>query len=219
MSAERDAPTSSDSPGAQPVPSSVHDAPAAEANGNEVSTHPHHISPVPAAFYPPRGPDGSTEWGLGQEVAHGADEQLTAKLAHLHRLKQQGNHFNLALARNRSFHNPHIYAKLVKWADLDETRSNYPAVAHAAHTPPSWDPKRAEVLAEGDIVKLGTCSAHLAKTQKAYVEAREAHASQRTHIAFTGGRHTRAPDAGRDAPPRARPDSRARSHPYRSREA
>lgn len=112
---------------------------------------------IPTAFRPPaRGADGDPEWGLGEEVAHGADETLTLKLAHFHKLKEQGTHFNATLARNRSFHNPHIYAKLVKWADLDETGSNYVPMARAAHSEPSWDVQCAEVVRDGNAAQLGT---------------------------------------------------------------
>lgn len=112
---------------------------------------------IPTAFRPPaRGADGDPEWGLGEEVAAGADEALTLKLAHFHKLKEQGTHFNATLARNRSFHNPHIYAKLVKWADLDETGSNYVPIARAAHTEPSWDVQCAEVVRDGSAAQLGT---------------------------------------------------------------
>ncbi|WFD41186.1 uncharacterized protein MJAP1_004181 [Malassezia japonica] len=152
---------------------------------------------IPTAFRPPaRGADGDPEWGLGEEVAHGADETLTLKLAHFHKLKEQGTHFNATLARNRSFHNPHIYAKLVKWADLDETGSNYVPMARAAHSEPSWDVQCAEVVRDGN-------AAQLAKTQKQYVEGRErAQASgQRSHIDFAGSRER----------------SSRREHPYRSR--
>ncbi|WFC96682.1 hypothetical protein MBRA1_003345 [Malassezia brasiliensis] len=146
-------------------------------------------STVAACFLPPADANGDANWGLGRPVAHGADPALSAKLAHFHALKAQGTHFNATLARNRSFHNPHIYEKLVKWADLDETGSNFAAVAHSTHTPPLWDNAQPDVLRDGDIVALGTSPAHPAKAQKAYVDAHEARrVSQRDRIDFAPAR-------------------------------
>ncbi|KAI3629124.1 hypothetical protein CBS9595_000196 [Malassezia furfur] len=144
---------------------------------------------VAACFLPPADANGDAQWGLGCPVAHGADPALSAKLAHFHALKAQGTHFNATLARNRSFHNPHIYEKLVKWADLDETGSNFAAVAQSTHTPPLWDGAQPDVLRDGDVVALGTSPTHAAKAQKAYVDAHEARrGSQRDRIDFAPAR-------------------------------
>ena len=35
-------------------------------------------------------------------------------------------HFNDSLMMNRSFRNPHLYAKLVEFVDVDEKASNFP---------------------------------------------------------------------------------------------
>ncbi|RUS12883.1 HCNGP-like protein-domain-containing protein, partial [Endogone sp. FLAS-F59071] len=49
-----------------------------------------------------------------------------AKVAHFHTLRAAGTHFNTHLLRSKAFRNPHIYAKLVEFVDLDETGSNFP---------------------------------------------------------------------------------------------
>jgi hypothetical protein len=52
-----------------------------------------------------------------------------AKLAQFHTLKQDPTrpiHFNDSLMSNRSFRNPHLYAKLVEFVDVDERTSNFP---------------------------------------------------------------------------------------------
>ena len=52
-----------------------------------------------------------------------------AKLAQFHALKrdqEQPKHFNDSLMSNRSFRNPHLYAKLVEFADVDERSTNFP---------------------------------------------------------------------------------------------
>ncbi|PWN33955.1 uncharacterized protein FA14DRAFT_114256, partial [Meira miltonrushii] len=58
-----------------------------------------------------------------RETGEGPNASLTAKLAHFHELKQKGTHFNQSLNNNRSFRNPHIYAKLVDWIGVDENTS------------------------------------------------------------------------------------------------
>lgn len=179
---------------------SVPDAPPCEVNGAgdeagppAVMAPPSEEAPrepprVPVCFLPPpRGIDNDVAWGLGTEAVGDIAPTLQAKLAHLHQLKKQGTQFNATLARNRSFHNPHIYAKLVKWADLDERQSNYEAMACAMHTSVSWNSHREDVLADGNVI-------HLAKVQKAYVEAREAAQTSRARprIEFGKGRRTRS---------------------------
>ena len=81
---------------------------------------------------PPRKVNGilDHEWGLGIErslsdTGECSSASLTAKLANFHELKQKGIHFNQSLNKNRSFRNPHIYAKLVDWIGVDENTSGY----------------------------------------------------------------------------------------------
>jgi hypothetical protein len=38
----------------------------------------------------------------------------------------QPKHFNDSLMANRSFRNPHLYAKLVEFVDVDESATNFP---------------------------------------------------------------------------------------------
>ncbi|PKI84764.1 hypothetical protein MVES1_000991 [Malassezia vespertilionis] len=120
----------------------------------ETPFHDRHTT-VSRAFLP-RGTDANLMSRVGKERRDGADPALTAKLATFHTLKQQGTHFNATLAKNRAFHNPHIYEKLVKWAELDEHGSNYVAIAKARGDAPPWDPKDVAVLAQGNIERLGT---------------------------------------------------------------
>ncbi|WFD49146.1 hypothetical protein GLX27_003824 [Malassezia furfur] len=189
---------------ASPADAAEHGDAAPEAARTRTETAHTPTDPVvPTCFLPPADASGDAQWGLGRPVAHGADPALCAKLAHFHTLKAQGTHFNATLARNRSFHNPHIYEKLVKWADLDETGSNFAAVARSTHTPPLWDGTQPDVLREGDVAALGTSHAHAAKAQKAYVDAHEARrASQRERINFAPARHDTRARASRERPRR-----------------
>jgi hypothetical protein len=54
---------------------------------------------------------------------------------HFHTLKNDPNapkHFNDSLMMNRSFRNPHLYAKLVEFVDVEEKATNFPRDV--------WDP-------------------------------------------------------------------------------
>lgn len=60
---------------------------------------------------------------------------MQAKLAKFHALKRDSanpKHFNDSLMANRSFRNPHLYAKLVEFVDVDERTTNFPQSI--------WDP-------------------------------------------------------------------------------
>lgn len=59
-----------------------------------------------------------------------------AKLATFQALKRDPvnpKHFNDSLMANRSFRNPHLYAKLVEFVDVDESTTNFPKDL--------WDPQ------------------------------------------------------------------------------
>lgn len=149
---------------------------------------PSHDGAVPWYLCPPlRASDGDAAWGLGIESTEDVDQALKDKLARFYELKAQGTHFNAALTRNRAFHNPHIHAKLVEWASLDEYGSNYSAIAAAKGVTPSWDAANTEVLRHGTASVLGTILILTpAAEQKQYAESRAAHArtQSRTHIPF-----------------------------------
>jgi hypothetical protein len=101
-----------------PPPKVLHSRRSEQAEGSNSHTSKNHTD----------GEDGiDLEWGLGVEKSSdNIDEELFKKLAHFHKLKkEQGTHFNQSLNRNRSFHNPHIYSKLVQWVEVEETGSGY----------------------------------------------------------------------------------------------
>ncbi|WFD44662.1 hypothetical protein MPSI1_003332 [Malassezia psittaci] len=114
-------------------------------------------SQIPSCFLPLPMTTGDRTWGLGTERKQGADQAIGTKMAHFHHLKTQGTHFNHTLARNRSFHNPHINDKLVNWVGLDETGTNFSILADMGSSAISWDPKSPNILQEGDIASLCMC--------------------------------------------------------------
>ncbi|KDN50803.1 HCNGP-domain-containing protein [Tilletiaria anomala UBC 951] len=120
--------------------------------------------------------DGDAYWGLPPVPDTPPDPGLQAKLAEFHRLKTQGTHFNTSLASNRAFRNPHIYAKLVSFVQLDECGSNFASMT-SKH---AWDPKSADVFREGN-------AEWLANLQRQELEERQKTQAQglRSNIEFT----------------------------------
>jgi hypothetical protein len=77
---------------------------------------------------PPPVPD-VPDWGIPAASTEPCDPTIEAKLAQFHTLKKdshQPKHFNDSLMSNRSFRNPHLYAKLVEFVDVDERTTNFP---------------------------------------------------------------------------------------------
>ncbi|KAI9463032.1 HCNGP-like protein-domain-containing protein [Russula earlei] len=72
---------------------------------------------------------GVPDWGIPPASTEPCDPAIEAKLAQFHALKRdpdQPKHFNDSLMSNRSFRNPHLYAKLVEFVDVDERTTNFP---------------------------------------------------------------------------------------------
>ncbi|KAK0555909.1 hypothetical protein OC844_006005 [Tilletia horrida] len=128
------------------------------------------------ACWPPHRSDGDQEWGLPPVPHEGADPALEARLANFHALKLTGTHFNSSLVKSRAFHNPHIYAKLVSFVDIEETRSNFPLLTR----PGAWDSHDLDVLRQGDAGRI-------AAEQKRIAEEKQAAQAtgKRSSIAFT----------------------------------
>jgi len=79
---------------------------------------------------------GVLDWGIPAVATEPCDPAIEAKLAQFHALKRdqdQPKHFNDSLMSNRSFRNPHLYAKLVEFVDVDERTTNFPKEL--------WDPR------------------------------------------------------------------------------
>ena len=52
--------------------------------------------------------------------------RFQSKIRHFRSLKSQGKHFNDSLMSNKAFRNPHIYAKLVEFVEVDEMGTRFP---------------------------------------------------------------------------------------------
>ncbi|KAG8745385.1 hypothetical protein FRC10_008244 [Ceratobasidium sp. 414] len=83
------------------------------------------LAQIRALLQPPPIP-GVEDFGIPPPSENKVDPELAAKVAKFLALKKQGTHFNDILMRNKSFNNPHIYAKLVDFVDVDETGTNFP---------------------------------------------------------------------------------------------
>ena len=80
---------------------------------------------------------GMDDWGIPPAAdEEECDPALVAKLNQFHELKRDPanpRHFNDSLMANRSFCNPHLYAQLVEFVDVDECTTNFPVEV--------WDPR------------------------------------------------------------------------------
>jgi len=87
------------------------------------------------ALLRPESIQGMLDWGIPPAPEEACDPELEAKLAQFHAFKHDVDnprHFNDTLMSNRSFRNPHLYAKLVEFVDVDESATNFPK--------DMWDP-------------------------------------------------------------------------------
>ncbi|KAJ3775945.1 HCNGP-domain-containing protein [Lentinula raphanica] len=136
-----------------------------------------HLSRVRSLLRPPQIP-GVADWGIPPEVENNCDSELEAKLKQFHHLKSPptSKHFNDTLMSNRSFRNPHLYAQLVEFVDIDERTTNFPKEI--------WDP---EALKDGewDAEKI-------ARYQKVRSEQQSQQSKTRTHIDFASGKDNRS---------------------------
>jgi len=132
---------------------------------------------------------GLDDWGIPPSSTEPCDAAIQAKLAQFSALKrdpQNPKHFNDSLMSNRSFRNPHLYAKLVEFVDVDERTTNFPLDI--------WNP---------DDVKDEWFADRIAERQKARSEQQAAaqNSSKRSHIDFAkesaSGRPAREKDTGR----------------------
>ncbi|KAH8108624.1 HCNGP-domain-containing protein, partial [Phellopilus nigrolimitatus] len=86
------------------------------------------LTRIRALLRPPSIP-GMLDWGIPPEPDEECDPELEAKLAKFHELKcdpDSPRHFNDSLMANRAFRNPHLYAKLVEFVDVNERATNFP---------------------------------------------------------------------------------------------
>ncbi|CAE6448104.1 unnamed protein product [Rhizoctonia solani] len=82
---------------------------------------------------------GVEEFGIPPPSEDPVDAELAAKISKFLALKKQGTHFNDILMKNKSFNNPHIYAKLVDFVEVDETGTNFPKSMWDPHDiQPEW---------------------------------------------------------------------------------
>ncbi|KAH7912371.1 HCNGP-like protein-domain-containing protein [Hygrophoropsis aurantiaca] len=117
---------------------------------------------------------GISDWGIPPEPSSPCDPGIVEKLAQFHSLKrdpQNPKHFNDSLMSNRSFRNPHLYAKLVEFIDVDERTTNFPTDI--------WNPN--------DVQREWFASS-IAEVQKARSEQATAIQSKRTQIDFTSSK-------------------------------
>ncbi|KAF6748093.1 HCNGP-like protein-domain-containing protein [Ephemerocybe angulata] len=121
----------------------------------------------------PKDIPGLDDWGIPPPSTEPVDEEVAAKLAKFLELKRDPTnpkHFNDSLMSNRSFRNPHLYANLVDWANVDEKVTNFPQDIWNPHDlDPEWYADR------------------ITEAQKRRAEKERGSAGKRSHIDFTSG--------------------------------
>jgi len=130
------------------------------------------LTRIRAMLRPPPVP-GLEDWGIPAECTDAPDPALVTKLNQFHSLKkdpQNPRHFNDTLMSNRSFRNPHLYARMVDFIDVDERTTNFPKEI--------WDP---------DGVQEDWFADSIAEVQKVRYEqeGRTQSSGKRTQIDFT----------------------------------
>jgi len=153
------------------------------------------ISRLRQILTPPPMP-GVIDWDVPPAASSPCDPAIQTKLAQFHALKHDSEHpkhFNDSLMSNRSFRNPHLYAKLVEFVDVDERTTNFPRDI--------WSP---------DDIQPEWSADSIAALQKARSEQAASSQSKRAQINFTAS--SRAPPAN----PYDKAVSRhsSRFHPY-----
>jgi hypothetical protein len=103
------------------------------------------------AFLRPPPIPGVDDWGIPPAVTPEesmCDPAVEAKLNQFLQLKSLPvpKHFNDTLMSNRSFRNPHLYAQMVEFIDIDERSTNFPK-----HI---WDPDQVR-YSEWNAEKIG----------------------------------------------------------------
>ncbi|KAI0676615.1 HCNGP-like protein-domain-containing protein [Trametes maxima] len=156
------------------------------------------LSQIRRLLRPPPIP-GVEDWGIPPEPDTACDETIRAKIASFLALKrdpQNPRHFNDSLMANRAFRNPHLYAKLVEFVDVDERTTNFPKDV--------WDPMD---------VKDEWYANRIAEAQKVRSEAAAASqpSAKRSHIDFMSAAVASATVTSSSSTNRTRP---SRFQPY-----
>ncbi|KAG9126755.1 hypothetical protein FRC07_002090 [Ceratobasidium sp. 392] len=154
-----------------------------EPEGNELAQIRALLQPPPIS--------GVENFGIPPPSEDKVDPELAAKVSKFLALKKQGTHFNDILMRNKSFNNPHIYAKLVDFVDVDETGTNFPKNMWNPHDiQPEW---YAEELATAQKQRSAEAAAAQAPGKRSRIAFNNASAST-----STSGKHPSAlPDKSR----------------------
>jgi len=113
-----------------------------ESSGNGASEEPQDEVLRFRALLRPAPIPGVVDWGIPAESEGPGDAAIATKVAQFLALKRDLNnpkHFNDSLMSNKSFRNPHIYAKLVEFVDVDERATNFPKdIWDANDVRPEW---------------------------------------------------------------------------------
>ncbi|KAK0439377.1 HCNGP-like protein-domain-containing protein [Armillaria borealis] len=156
-----------------------------EASSSQTTHDPENDLSLVRSILRPSPLAGLDDWGIPPEPTGPCDPAIETKLAQFHALKDDSSnpkHFNDSLMSNRSFRNPHLYAKLVEFVDVDERITNFPKDV--------WDP---------DDLDEEWFADRIAEKQKARSSQQSAaqSSSKRSQIDFTSSNKTKVKEPPR----------------------
>ncbi|KAF4564490.1 hypothetical protein EYR40_010652 [Pleurotus pulmonarius] len=154
----------------EPIPRSSRSTSLPSEGDQATDTPPDELRQIRALLKPPQIP-GFEDFGIPSPSTESCNATIEAKLAQFHALKRDTKnpkHFNDSLMSNRSFRNPHLYAKLVEFVDVDERATNF--------SKEIWDP---------DAVRDEWFADKIAEVQKARSEQQAESSGKRSRIEFT----------------------------------
>jgi len=126
---------------------SMNDQPSASSSSTLVQDYPVSEEALLRRLLRPPPIPGVENWGIPEAPSEPCDPALEvrhislssspnktqssyssfqSKIRHFQSLKLQGKHFNDSLMSNKAFRNPHIYAKLVEFVEVDEMGTRFP---------------------------------------------------------------------------------------------
>ncbi|KAJ6561267.1 HCNGP-like protein-domain-containing protein [Mycena sp. CBHHK59/15] len=112
---------------ASPTRQQQQNAEASSSSSSSVRDPQDELTRIRELLRPPPIP-GVADWGIPPGSTEPCDPAIQTKLAQFHALKSAPapRHFNDSLMGSRAFRNPHLYAQLVEFVDINERASNFP---------------------------------------------------------------------------------------------
>ncbi|KAF8645753.1 hypothetical protein AX16_007620 [Volvariella volvacea WC 439] len=152
---------------------------------------------------------GVENWGIKDLTKEPVPIALATKLAKFSSLKHDlhnPKHFNDSLMSNRSFHNPHLYAKMVEFVNVDEGATNFDnANVWSLGLGVGLSGGMGEAAIDHGLNANPPPSVYTAEHQKARAEQQSSSSKQRTKIDFASSSSASTSSTTATAPIPAQP--------------